>query len=317
MKQAQTKISMGAPVGKSPFLVYAATGVFHLIGVLLVFGVMMSLTLTPQVALSVAETSWGNEMLREAFLWRVGLQFGLAACFWALIYIVFTSLRLNIVAARTPRVVRRAAGTVVTETLIVMPVLLLLVFGLAQLSLNNIAGILGHVASFQAARTVWVWEPEGVSDAELKERVRVAVAAVMTPVAGGNYAAAYGGELSHRGEAMSVMMEERFHSAAGGGGAAGRASSQSFAMALDGDASHTSRASRKFLQAYRSVGAISLARGQGGAPVGATMLYQHHQAMPLVGPIFGKKKGGNYYHEFTIGMSIPSQLYGVGRPEGW
>lgn len=317
MKRNQTKKSMRYIHGAS-FLALAASGAFHLIGVLAVFAVVMGLTLSPQVALSVMETSLSDGALRESLLWRMGIQLGLAGCFWTMGYLFYCSVSQTLAARRVPRLIRRAYGTVVTETLIVMPVLLLLIFGLAQLSINNIAGILSHVASFQAARTVWVWEPESVSDAELEERVRVAVAAVMAPVASGNMPAAYQRDLGARAQAMSSLMTERFKSLAGGGvGAAGASTRQSIVEGLDGNASHTARATRKFTQAYRSVGPVELTKGQGGAAIGATMAYQHYQAMPLVGRIFGKNISGNYYHELTIGMEIPSQLYGVGRPAGW
>lgn len=98
---------------------------------------------------------------------KVLLHLGLAACAWALIVIGYL-----LAAERKQRVkvslVKQKIGTTLTEFLIVLVPFLLLTSGLAQLAMLNVTGLLADLAVFQAARVVFVWEPE-----ERENRIRV------------------------------------------------------------------------------------------------------------------------------------------------
>lgn len=163
-------------------------------------GVAIALTLivlpTPR-ARGVLAQLYEVPTLWEMSTFAIALHFGIAACVWALAYIMFQLVRLRF-EARTPKMpktVRLSRGTVVTETLIIMPVFLLLTFGMAQLTLNNIAGILANVAAYQGARAAWVWQPEedasdrrmNLEDGTTEQKCRIAVAFAMMPVAPGNF----------------------------------------------------------------------------------------------------------------------------------
>src|SRR5690554_1150892 len=131
------------------------------------------------------------------WLGHVAGHLALSALCWALIYLAGRALLKAARPERSPRLVR-AQGAVATETLIVMPVLLLLVFGLAQLAVVNIAGMLANYAAVQAGRAVWVWHPEtqplndqgarrGVTEAMVIDHARVQAAAALAPVAPGDH----------------------------------------------------------------------------------------------------------------------------------
>jgi hypothetical protein len=283
----------------------------HTLAVTIIFVAMVGVAVPLEAAASAVEFAWSIEHLREAVTIKIAIQLGLAICAWALLYIAFRSVDLGVLASKRPRVVRRARGTVITETLICMPVFLLLLFGMIQLSINNMAGILHQVASFQAARTVWVWEQEpGVTEAELKDRVRIAVALSMAPVAPGNYPTAYDDSLSPRAESTSQFMSARFESFIPGFSLPSFGSPDlTIPSGLDGDSSHASRAQSKFRHAYGSTQVNSVSSG-------ADVTYMHFQSMPLVGRIFGESGGGQnvYYQRYDLDYSIPQQIYGVGRP---
>ena len=90
------------------------------------------------------------------------------------------------------RAVEPSAGSAYVEFLAVLPVFLLLTFGLLQLTMINIGAALARVAAYESARTVWLWQPEiqANSDVQLEDvanRARIAAALVMTPVAPGHY----------------------------------------------------------------------------------------------------------------------------------
>ena len=289
--------------------------IFHLIGISLIFVTILAITISLDVARSVAEISWGNALIQEAVAFRTVIQFGLAACVWAMGCIFFKSVDMGMVARRTPRVVRRARGTVITETIIIFPLFLFLVLGLAQLTLNNLTAVLKQVASFQAARTAWVWVPEmdagTVSPAEVENRVRIAAALALTPIAPGNYPAAGTAQWTQRAQEIEDIMVSRFDTSAGGGGSGGQADRMSMVEGLDGNASQTMRAQRKFRHAYNSIHTVEVHQGD---QVGATVTYFHAQSMPLVGRVFGEDGGnGVHYQHHTMTMTIPSQLYDVCR----
>lgn len=306
----------------------AVTGLFHLVATALVFVIVVAVTMPLDAAWAAVSFAWDTESIRGAVNQGLAIQLGLSACVWAVLYIVYRVGRRRVEQARTPQVVGPARGTVITETLVAMPVLLLLILGMMQLAINNMAGILNQVASFQAARTVWVWEQEpGVEEQEVKDRVRIAVAQTMAPVAPGRFPSAHDDDLSDRAEHTRDFMTARFQGWNPIEGMIPSFGSPDLTVpsGLDGGQSEYERAGDKFTHAYGSMDPedISYTHNEtGDGPAGTLVVevdYYHFQSMPLVGRIFGQDEGGigssnAYYQVQELEFEIPRQMYDVGRP---
>lgn len=246
--------------------------------------------------------------LREVSLLAVGIHVGLAGCLWALMYIIYQLVRLR-TSNRAPKVVKLARGSVMTETIVILPVWMLLVFGLLQLAVNNVGGILANVAVYEAARSAWVWKGEvgnraGVTDAVVSDRARIAVAMVMTPVATGDFttspvlpaaakkmrtALAFA-HVPLSSVLAGVLPADATDLLAGAGsfsltGLATR-NNQSVWRALDGDP-FIIRTLKKFTFAYHCA-KVDVSESNGETTV--KMTYNHQISMPAMGPVFGKFK---------------------------
>lgn len=246
--------------------------------------------------------------LRDMSMLAVAIHVGLAACLWALMYIVYQLVRLRL-SNRTPKVVKLARGSVMTETIVILPVWMLLVFGLLQLAVNNVGGILANVAVYEAARSAWVWKGEsgkraGVTDAMVADRARIAAAMVMTPVATGDFttspmlpaaAKKMRTALAYAHVPLSSVLAGAlpadaadFISGAGSFSLTGLATrnNQSVWRALDGDP-FIIRTLKKFTFAYHCA-KVDVSESNGDTTV--KMTYHHQITMPAMGPVFGKFK---------------------------
>lgn len=128
----------------------------------------------------------GEPRLRSGLLRGLAMIMLCALATWGLTAVL---LRHALRRRRVRRVrLRPARGTIVVETLIVLPIYLLFVFGLAQLTINSMAGLLATLGSYEAARTLAVWGPEvtegrrGVTNELALDKARVAAASVLAPV---------------------------------------------------------------------------------------------------------------------------------------
>lgn len=153
------------------------------------------------LALSVPEHSW--PLMMEALQQGVSLGqmrvdgaalLGLSAVIWAVLYLGGKQMMgARRGEEKVARVARLSRGTVMTETLIVIPVYLMVMMGSMQLSQTSIAGLMTTLAAFQAGRTASVWVPEatsgrnGVDEALVKDKIRVAAAGVIAPVVPANF----------------------------------------------------------------------------------------------------------------------------------
>ena len=165
---------------------------FHGTAVALIYG----LTLLPFMygRIGTFIYSLGTPEFLYASLPQIGGHLVLAAILWGGIYWLW-SIRSR--RSEAGRAIKTARGTAITETLIVIPVFLLLVCGMAQTAINSAAGMLANLAAYEAARAVWVWHPETnrfngggaygavseVNDDYVREMARIQAAAVLTPVA--------------------------------------------------------------------------------------------------------------------------------------
>lgn len=118
---------------------------------------------------------------------------GVSALVWGVLYGgARWMMREGTMRTRQGRVVRvaRSRGTVLTETLIIIPVYLTVMLGSMQLAQNAIAGLMTTLAAFQAGRSASVWVPEvrnGVNEEVIKDKIRSAAAAVVAPVVPVNF----------------------------------------------------------------------------------------------------------------------------------
>lgn len=255
------------------------------------------------------------------------LQVALGACIWAMCYLLFQWVRVSLRERRTPnKVLVKARGTILTETLIVFPVFLLLTSGLAQLSINTSASILTAVGTFQANRTAWLWEPEtrpanarngmsGRTD-EVDERARIAAASVIAPVVPAEF----------RGNCdFSDLFDARMRTITATGAYAGAAGADAVRALVNtgstglptelyyNKAFDTSpfyeRGAKKLYLAYCLTSASH--RTSGGNVV-TTVEYTHANVFPWFSYIFGEERvaAGNpgRYAVFTNTASLPQQI---------
>ena len=197
-------------------------------------------------------------------------------------------------------------GTVITETLIVMPVLLLIILGISQLAVNNIANMLFNYGSSQSARAAWVGYPElapidggpsrmGVSSDRVEDMARLQLAAAMTPVAPSEFASDRDIESPAFERMRALLLSHQHPTPAPDSGSAGletaagldvfsAADELSFTRALDGSA-FPHRTVRKFTSAYQ---AVEVELVDEGNEVGVDIVYHHQITFPLMGRVFGE-----------------------------
>lgn len=219
------------------------------------------------------------------------------------------------------RVLRAARGTVVTETLIVLAPFMLLTSGLAQMSINNMAGMLTNKAAYEAGRTMWVWEPTDRNAGQ--RRARLAAAASVAPVApGSNLMLGMGGDQEL--QALRGTMYATYSPLGWVGGGSGVSKTLAGVQAVGGESSLTGlsfnnafdddsfprRAARKLTFAYLA----TTIQPRTGAEVGATVSYRHFQAFPWFGWITGRREFSGpgmrpgYYLTITRTYTIPAQV---------
>ena len=297
--------------------------------------------------------------VRSRMFWGVLVHLAMAAILWT--FVVAAYRRLSKSFETSAPTFKLKAGSVMTETLIILPVFLLLMFGLAQLAVNNVAGILSRVASYEAARTAWIWWPEaqakragmqnagsGAQEApdRVKDKVRIAVALVMTPVAPGDYASGGTGlgpvtvgniQMSEDAKMVQKGMAFRFWSiqqkveqVLSGIPVGGSGGGYSIPNALD-SSSFGVRALRKFEHAYAATPADQISVTEENGEIVTEVHYWHFQAMPYVGAVFGRIATNNpmttmspfsnadpidpiggrpgYYQEHAMEYSLPKQRY--------
>jgi len=280
-------------------------GVIHLAATVGLSIVMTAVLAPSKMTLYALEQVWKVPELWEGSATRLLLHFGLSACVWAIFSLTFMMLAQSWKRRKTT-VFQLQRGTVLTETIIILPVWMLLVFGLAQLSVNNIAGVLGNVAIYEAARTAWVWEGEvgnraGVTSEIVNEKVKIAAALVMTPVSPGGFVGnpllsdrpgkmrtalamthvpLVGGAIS---QALPSDVQSLLGTAASLDFTIPTRNNQSVRRALDGEL-FIIRTVKKFTHAFHATKVTV-----NGSSV--TLEYRHFIAMPMMGPVFGQKTG--------------------------
>lgn len=302
----------------------------HLGGIVAVMALLGSSLWASDIAGLFLSTAQEEPALKAYLLKNLMIHAGISTVLWFLLAMVAQGLWRA--RGRGPRGIRRSRGSIYVEFLAVIPVFLLLTFGLIQLAIINIGGALSQMAGYQAARAVWIWGPEvsvnqlypgdNITWTDVAERARIAAALVMTPVAPGAYAMGAGGT-SAEFQALRRSMLSRFTVAPGaaanlaaGGGAGGQESS--LQRSLD-DSTLPIRAYQKFTFSYLSTDLAGPGTGLIVEPnaMGVRLKYYQHMAMPIVSHIFGepRSQGGRtgYYKVWEIEHRMPPQRHGANR----
>lgn len=126
------------------------------------------------------------------------LHTALAGCGWGVLVIAYRHLARRLGGSQDReegqlRIIRSTDGSVMTETLIVLPFLLLVTSGIAQLTMINLTGVLADLAAWDAARTAWIWEAErnlgrnGVDRDDVWVRSLTAASMTLAPTAGTDF----------------------------------------------------------------------------------------------------------------------------------
>ncbi len=226
-------------------------------------------------------------------------------------------------AVKVHKVPAAARGAVMTETLIVIPVYILVMLGSMQLSQNMIAGLLTTLAAFEAGRTSAVWLPEanvsrnGVNNDVVQDKVRVAAASVVAPVTPAGFAASCNDASSsesleklinglkaagHRDEAVSLLAISQ-----------GYDRNLNVARGFDVLPAFF-RGIPKLTAAYcgTSVDSMSVSSEGGVQMVTTTISYRHMATMPVVAHIFGDPDTvgdrAGYFSTITRSYKMPVQM---------
>ncbi|MFP4599265.1 MAG: hypothetical protein ACLFVJ_13485 [Persicimonas sp.] len=293
-------------------------GLFHLVGVFIVAGATASFFMH-EASWQAVDWALESGALLDSLVVDLAVHVGLCALVWAAIVIVFGRLgallgggRKNSEGGEDGRLIRLASrrGTVLTETLIVLPVALLLIMGIAQLALVNIAATLGDLAIIQASRSVWVWAPEAqegrfnVDRSTVKEKARVQAAAILAPAASADFGrfslaytpgytdtfrktmgAIYGAQIDDTGTdvGMYSQAEAELHLDSG---REQIGTEFGFNLSFDSE-TFERRTARKFFNAWVHT---EIEIVETSNRVGAKMVYHQPCLMPLVAGIFGEHK---------------------------
>ncbi len=299
-----------------------ATGVFHSLGIM-VLAVLIFIPFMASDAWTLYMQAFSQSAFLASAMWDILLHIGLASCIWALGVIGF---QLWTSRPKATTAFRAARGSILIETLIIIVPFLLLTSGIAQLTMLNITGVLAHVASYQATRTVWIWQPEadkgrkGVNNSQVDRRARLAAAAIMAPTAPADYLITNSGDaefVALRGT-MTGAFSPDISSSAGSngktlasasvvGGKTAVSTNLVFSSAFD-HSNFIRRAARKLTFAY-AASKVTVTRGD---TITTRLEYRQNVVFPWFGYIWGSDGvvGGRpgKYVTLTRTFSMPAQV---------
>ncbi len=271
--------------------------------------------------------------LVSANLSAIGFHLVISALLWAVCVLSYQFLRAPERGIKRVRLAT-SRGTAMVEMLIITVPFLLMTGGLAQLSVNNIAGVASHVAAYQAGRAYWIWEKESdpnnqrptaykVSSTEIQELSKLAAAAALAPVAPSTHALAPQRETDSLKALRSVMYAHFSQNTAvqpgssqvtmsenvvQGGRAIDGGKGLNFAVAFDSDG-FKNRAARKLTFAYE---ATDIDFVNTNNTVGVRLQYKHFQVFPWFGWIFGEQGSvagrQGYYSTYERTYMLASQV---------
>lgn len=258
----------------------------------------------------------------------LALHLGISSLLWAMMYGSYCYIAQATRSDSPKRVLLKSRGTVMVETMVGIWPFLLLVSGLAQLCMVNVAGVLADMAAFQGARSAMVWQPEldigrtsissncGSSDS-VCNRAKISVALAMTPAASSDFRPAASASASNDASfrrARGVMVAA--FKGGTGESAYDRASSLAGGMkTISGDnlhfytafdtGSYNQRAARKFTNAYTSLTEFSVITT--GDRVGVRFVFGYQILFPWFGHLWGERRGTYYIRDFSREYTLPKQ----------
>ncbi len=317
----------------------------HLAGILAVAVAVAAVVLPGTHAGMLWTVGLANGEIGRSLLLKAGIHIGLSTLIWfAVAAAVEAMWKKRHRLQPQQRMMRRSRGSVYLEFIMVLPVFLLLTFGMMQLTVINIGGALVRVAAYEGARAVWLWQPElavgEIDEDDLRDRARIAIALVMTPVAPGDFTMEVAtDESTHEFKMMRKAMTARFHNSPENAIIEGAMGSLSFdesnvslAQALD-SASIPERAYRKFTFSYLATTIDDTVLDTAAAEeslitepdeVGVHFVYYQHMAMPFVDALFGQPhpdddpddefagRSGNYF-AWNAKFTFPPQRHRPNR----
>lgn len=268
---------------------YLTSGLLHFLGIALVYVAIWWLMLPPETHKALHEAaSYGLFVDQPHALLFHGL---LSACFWVLLVLVVQVFKQP-AEQRQLRLVR-ARGTVIVETLIVLPVFLLITLGLLQLTILNTAGLLTSLGAFKAGRAVSVWAPEadegrlGVNYSIVDEKARLAAASAVTPVAPSDFVHSCTGSTSLDAKLDAIRSVGHATSMNPNMKAHGSRSNLSVSRAFD-HSNFLIRGQSKLSFAWCATEVvIEPAQPRPAERFTVTVIYQQQMAMPFVEVVFG------------------------------
>lgn len=285
---------------------YIFSGIIHVVGVITLF-TLFALFFISQTTGALVVQLLGDTQVASEIAFPLIVLFGLSILTWALGFFVFTTLGKS--RAKT---LTRTRGTIMTETLIVLPVFLLLTSGLAQMGINSMAGLLTTVGAYEAGRTLAVWGPEigrnrisGVSQAVVVDKARLAVAVIVAPVARTGYRDLI--RCSGTPEFKKYMKGMEAAGLLPTEGAGGRLKFKNYTESF-GDKSFAQRGPDKLKSAYCSVAVDTSVfndiptTGTSGGDFTIKVAYIHQPVFPFVKKIFGNTR---IEREYTMRSHIP------------
>ncbi|MEZ4462490.1 MAG: hypothetical protein R3E66_22750 [bacterium] len=293
----------------------------HLCGSITILSIVLSLNVNAEVA-RVFFAALDDPSFYSIVTLPLMMLAGVSACLWALIWL--TGKWIVVHRRETKRLaVVRTRGAIMTEFLIVLPVYLLLTSGLAQLSVNSTAKVLTALATFQAGRTAWIWEPEtrginarnSANADDVNERARIAAAAVLAPVVPAEFrgTCSYSATFDETMRAMTLMPANMARGLVIGQVDA-LPQNRFYNVAFD-DSVMLERGAKKLFMAYCHTRAEF---EMGGRGITTRVEYDHANVFPWFAYIFGQPKvsGGRlgYYSVMTAEYSLPLQIDANPRP---
>lgn len=245
-------------------------------------------------ALAGAVSAWDDAQIWAQASGDLLKLFGVSSLIWASLYMGWRILSR---APSRPRRVALSRGQVMVETLIVIPVYLLVMLGSMQLALTSIAGLLTTLGAYQAGRAAAIWMPEttstgnrrsDVTQALAKDKVRVAAASVIAPSVNSGFlsgcsAADSSDTLELKIEALTILPPGL--SIAGEVPAVmGNRANLTVYGAFDATSMRT-RMSRKLKFAYCALEEPEVTVD--GDYIQTRIVFNNHVAMPIVERVFG------------------------------
>lgn len=270
---------------------WLTTAALHLLGSATVFAASAWLLL-PAASRQALQTAYHQGFFGD-IPDELLLHIGLSICLWSLLWIIWKILSTAPETTK-PRLVR-AKGAVILETLLVLPVFLLLTLGLLQLTLLNTAGLLTTLGAFKAGRAVAVWHPEaltgrnGVDDSLVEEKAHLAAAAAIAPSAPSDFEYTDCSELNNDTfEARIDALEEQGHTTSNYSIAKSGDDRADLTLSSGFDTSGFDiRGQRKLSFAYC---ATTLDIQTDDGEVHVVIEYQQQMAMPIAEVVFGDRQ---------------------------